>query len=181
LDEDRKRPSGSQHSHQGPFPYWDKYDSVNQYYIDLGQYISSRRQKLQRRFKMQMKPQRVEYTRAPSQMYNLGACVCVLRLPNLPLAAAARAESDVLFCFVCVLAGARPHIKNHYRGHKLSLWLHLIPQLHRPGTGDAGSRHHHFLEEGPQFYDGECCVRLCIIYTTRLHKKWTFSFELQFR
>lgn len=93
--------------------------------------------------------------------------MCVLRLPNLP--PAARRE----WCFVlflCVFAGARPHIKNHYRGHKLSLWLHLIPQLHRPGTGDAGSRHHHFLEEGPQFYDGECCVRLCIIYTTRLQK-----------
>ncbi|KAF4527778.1 hypothetical protein B566_EDAN015834 [Ephemera danica] len=39
-------------------------------------------------------------------------------------------------------------------GHKLSLWLHLIPQLHRPGSGDTGSRHHHFLEEGPQYYDG---------------------------
>ncbi|CAB3363231.1 Hypothetical predicted protein [Cloeon dipterum] len=37
-EEERKRPSGSQHSHQGPFPFWDKYDSVNQYYLDLGQY-----------------------------------------------------------------------------------------------------------------------------------------------
>jgi len=71
LDEDRKRPSGSQHSHQGPFPYWDKYDSVNQYYIDLGQYISSRRQKLQRRFKMQIKPQLVEYTKSARVLSNV--------------------------------------------------------------------------------------------------------------
>lgn len=47
-------------------------------------------------------------------------------------------------------------MKNHYRGHKMSLWLNLIPQLHRPGEGDDTSmRHHHFQEEGEDYYDGE--------------------------
>lgn len=37
----------------------------------------------------------------------------------------------------------------------MSLWLNLIPQLHRPGEGDDISmRHHHFQEEGAQYYDG---------------------------
>lgn len=37
----------------------------------------------------------------------------------------------------------------------MSLWLNLIPQLHRPGEGDDISmRHHHFQEEGDEYYDG---------------------------
>ncbi|KAF5289026.1 hypothetical protein FQA39_LY03905 [Lamprigera yunnana] len=51
--------------------------------------------------------------------------------------------------------GNRPEMRNHYRGHKMSLWLNLIPQLHRPNEGDDSSmRHHHFQEEGDQYYDG---------------------------
>ncbi|KYB27420.1 neuroligin-1 [Tribolium castaneum] len=51
--------------------------------------------------------------------------------------------------------GNRPEMRNHYRGHKMSLWLNLIPQLHRPGEGDDVSmRHHHFQEEDEQYYDG---------------------------
>ncbi|KAK9747472.1 hypothetical protein QE152_g5291 [Popillia japonica] len=51
--------------------------------------------------------------------------------------------------------GNKAEIKNHYRGHKMSLWLNLIPQLHRPGdSDDVSMRHHHFQEEGDQFYDG---------------------------
>ncbi|KAG5870537.1 hypothetical protein JTB14_011947 [Gonioctena quinquepunctata] len=51
--------------------------------------------------------------------------------------------------------GNRPEKKDHYRGHKMSLWLNLIPQLHRPGEGDEVSmRHHHFQEEDDQYYDG---------------------------
>ncbi|KAK9879502.1 hypothetical protein WA026_006569 [Henosepilachna vigintioctopunctata] len=47
-------------------------------------------------------------------------------------------------------------MRNHYRGHKMSLWLNLIPQLHRPGEpgDDISMRHHHFQEEGDQYYDG---------------------------
>lgn len=50
----------------------------------------------------------------------------------------------------------KPEIKNHYRGHKLSMWLSLIPQIHSPGDSpDLSMRHHHFIEENPQFYDGK--------------------------
>ncbi|XP_044750776.1 neuroligin-1-like [Coccinella septempunctata] len=52
--------------------------------------------------------------------------------------------------------GNRAEMRNHYRGHKMSLWLNLIPQLHRPGepVDDISMRHHHFQEEGDQYYDG---------------------------
>jgi hypothetical protein len=50
----------------------------------------------------------------------------------------------------------KPEIKNHYRGHKLSMWLSLIPQIHSPGDSpDLSMRHHHFIEENTQFYDGK--------------------------
>lgn len=46
-------------------------------------------------------------------------------------------------------------MKNHYRGHKLSLWLNLIPQLHMPGElNELSIRHHHFSESDAKFYDG---------------------------
>ncbi|CAK1549816.1 unnamed protein product [Leptosia nina] len=50
----------------------------------------------------------------------------------------------------------KPGMRSHYRGHKMSLWLSLIPQLHRPGNDlpDAAMKHHHFLEESPTYYDG---------------------------
>lgn len=35
------------------------------------------------------------------------------------------------------------------------MWLNLLPQLHSPGdTSDLSMRHHRFLEEGAQYYDG---------------------------
>ncbi|KAL1124007.1 hypothetical protein AAG570_001777 [Ranatra chinensis] len=36
----------------------------------------------------------------------------------------------------------------------MSLWLNLIPQLHQPGLEELNMRHHHFQEEGAQYYDG---------------------------
>lgn len=46
-------------------------------------------------------------------------------------------------------------MKNHYRGHKLSLWLNLIPQLHMPGDlSELSMRHHHFTESDGKYYDG---------------------------
>ncbi|XP_026465476.1 neuroligin-1-like, partial [Ctenocephalides felis] len=47
-------------------------------------------------------------------------------------------------------------VRTHYRGHKLSAWLSLIPQLHGNAAtmSDLPPRHHHFREEGPQYYDG---------------------------
>jgi hypothetical protein len=36
------------------------------------------------------------------------------------------------------------------------MWLSLIPQIHSPGDSpDLSMRHHHFIEENPQFYDGK--------------------------
>lgn len=50
--------------------------------------------------------------------------------------------------------GTKTEVRNHYRGHKMSLWLNLIPQLHQPGLEELSMRHHHFQEEGAQYYDG---------------------------
>uniref|UniRef100_A0A6P7GHC1 Neuroligin-1-like n=1 Tax=Diabrotica virgifera virgifera TaxID=50390 RepID=A0A6P7GHC1_DIAVI len=68
------------------FPFWDTYDTINQFYLEIGNHLEK---------------------------------------------------------------------KDHYRGHKMSLWLNLIPQLHRPGDGgDVSMRHHQFQEEDDQYYDG---------------------------
>ncbi|XP_034951793.1 neuroligin-1-like isoform X2 [Chelonus insularis] len=45
-----------------------------------------------------------------------------------------------------------PEMRSHYRGHKMSLWLNLLPQLHRPGY-EISMRHHH-LAESPSLYEG---------------------------
>ena len=49
-------------------------------------------------------------------------------------------------------AGRSPEMRSHYRGHKMSLWLNLLPQLHRPGY-EISMRHHH-LAESPTLYEG---------------------------
>lgn len=49
-------------------------------------------------------------------------------------------------------AGHSPEMRSHYRGHKMSLWLNLLPQLHRPGY-EISMRHHH-LAESPTLYEG---------------------------
>lgn len=36
-----------------------------------------------------------------------------------------------MLCYLLLLTGMRPRIRTHYRAHKLSLWLELIPQLSR--------------------------------------------------
>ncbi|CAD6237983.1 GSCOCT00008360001.2-RA-CDS [Cotesia congregata] len=48
----------------------------------------------------------------------------------------------------------KPKTKSHYRGHKMAMWLNLIPQLHQPGDEDVSMRHHHFREHGDHFYSG---------------------------
>ncbi|XP_058054010.1 neuroligin-4, X-linked-like [Anopheles bellator] len=48
----------------------------------------------------------------------------------------------------------KPKMRSHYRGHKMALWLNLIPQLHRPGDPDVSMRHHHFREREPHYYAG---------------------------
>lgn len=60
-----------------------------------------------------------------------------------------------------LVSGNKLENKNHYRGHKLSMWLSLIPQLHNPGDlTDLTMRHHHFNEEAAQYYDGMCFFML---------------------
>lgn len=49
-------------------------------------------------------------------------------------------QNNVLF------VAAKPKMKSHYRGHKMALWLHLIPQLHNPNEVDFTNHHHQFNE-----------------------------------
>lgn len=46
-------------------------------------------------------------------------------------------------------------MKSHYRGHKMALWLNLIPQLHQSGGSDVAMLHHNFRDERPEFYEGK--------------------------
>lgn len=36
----------------------------------------------------------------------------------------------------------KPKLKNHYRAHRLSFWLRLVPDLHKPGGDDVPPSHH---------------------------------------
>ncbi|XP_053671235.1 neuroligin-4, Y-linked [Anopheles nili] len=36
----------------------------------------------------------------------------------------------------------KPKLKNHYRAHRLSFWLNLVPDLHKPGSDDVPGAHH---------------------------------------
>ncbi|XP_028035883.1 neuroligin-1-like [Bombyx mandarina] len=38
-------------------------------------------------------------------------------------------------------------LKNHYRAHRLSFWLNLVPDLHRPGGEDVPPAHHQLENE----------------------------------
>ncbi|XP_022823118.1 neuroligin-4, X-linked isoform X1 [Spodoptera litura] len=38
-------------------------------------------------------------------------------------------------------------LKNHYRAHRLSFWLNLVPDLHRPGGEDVPPSHHQLEHE----------------------------------
>ncbi|XP_072935521.1 neuroligin-4, Y-linked isoform X2 [Epargyreus clarus] len=38
-------------------------------------------------------------------------------------------------------------LKNHYRAHRLSFWLNLVPDLHRPGGEDVPQSHHQLEHE----------------------------------
>ncbi|XP_011630094.2 neuroligin-2-like [Pogonomyrmex barbatus] len=51
--------------------------------------------------------------------------------------------------------GMKPKMKNHYRAHQLSVWLRLVPELHRAGMEDVDSRHNLFRgHSDPSLYDG---------------------------
>lgn len=56
---------------------------------------------------------------------------------------------------ISLVAGMRPKMKNHYRAHQLSVWLRLVPELHRAGMEDVDSRHNLFRgHSDPNLYDG---------------------------
>ena len=41
----------------------------------------------------------------------------------------------------------KPRVKTHYRAHRLSFWLHLVPELHRPGGEGVPPQHHQLADE----------------------------------
>ena len=48
------------------------------------------------------------------------------------------------------------HLKTHYRGHQIAVWLQLIPSLHQP-IGESIGSHHTFDQHNTpadQFYEG---------------------------
>lgn len=46
-------------------------------------------------------------------------------------------------------------MKNHYRAHPLSVWLRLIPELHRTGIEDVEPKHNLFRGHADlNIYDG---------------------------
>ncbi|CAF4896399.1 unnamed protein product [Pieris macdunnoughi] len=51
--------------------------------------------------------------------------------------------------------GMKPRMKNHYRAHQLSVWLRLIPEIHRAGMKDVIAKHNLFRNHNdPEMYDG---------------------------
>ncbi|XP_017774770.1 PREDICTED: neuroligin-1-like [Nicrophorus vespilloides] len=44
----------------------------------------------------------------------------------------------------------KPKLKNHYRAHRLSFWLNLVPDLHKPGGDDVPRSHHELPDDEPQ-------------------------------
>lgn len=53
-----------------------------------------------------------------------------------------------LFLYLLPPTGNKANIQSHYRGHKLSMWLNLIPQLHRHfNINDQSMRHHQFQDD----------------------------------
>lgn len=59
-----------------------------------------------------------------------------------------------IYIYIFFILALKPKVKSHYRGHKMAMWLNLIPQLHQPGDEDVSMRHHHFREHGDHFYSG---------------------------
>lgn len=41
----------------------------------------------------------------------------------------------------------KPKLKNHYRAHRLSFWLNLVPDLHRQGGDDVPRSHHELPDD----------------------------------
>lgn len=56
---------------------------------------------------------------------------------------------------ICYIIGMKPRMKNHFRAHQISIWLRLIPELHRAGMEDVIARHNLFKNhDDMELYDG---------------------------
>ena len=53
-----------------------------------------------------------------------------------------------LLIYFVLLPGARPRVLHHYRGHKMSIWLSLIPQLQKTGQNSIYPSHNSLLLDG---------------------------------
>lgn len=49
---------------------------------------------------------------------------------------------QIIFSISNQFPDTKPKLKNHYRAHRLSFWLNLIPDLHKPGNDDVPLSHH---------------------------------------
>lgn len=50
---------------------------------------------------------------------------------------------------VLIFSDTKPKLKNHYRAHRLSFWLNLVPDLHKPGGDDVPMSHHSLIDDDP--------------------------------
>lgn len=41
----------------------------------------------------------------------------------------------------------KPKLKTHYRAHRLSFWLNLVPDLHNSGNDDVPYSHHQLADD----------------------------------
>ena len=59
----------------------------------------------------------------------------------------------MIFCRLTVscFAGLRPRVLHHYRGHKMSIWLSLIPQLQKTGQNSIYPSHNSLILDGPSW------------------------------
>lgn len=54
-------------------------------------------------------------------------------------------------------ADLKSKLKNHYRAHRLSFWLNLIPDLHKPGNDDVPLSHHEL--ENDDVIEGKATIK----------------------
>lgn len=58
----------------------------------------------------------------------------------------AKVNDFVSVPLVFPFADTKPKLKNHYRAHRLSFWLNLVPDLHKTGTDDVPYSHHQLVD-----------------------------------
>lgn len=80
---------------------------------------------------------------AVARSFSLKSDVFFLRL-RLPVALLSFAFVDPAETS-SMLPEIKSKLKNHYRAHRLSFWLNLVPDLHKPGSDDV-PRSHHLLD-----------------------------------